>query len=98
VPSDKDIIKGIQQAGRFDAVAASEDHARQLLRQALPNAVELPPAVTGQPYPKPGAGIKKWFQLHPAEPAVGNHRPHFKYEDWSRGKKRTGGSWGHIEF
>jgi hypothetical protein len=98
VASDQDIIKGIQQPGRFDALATSEDHARELLQQAFPDGVELPAAVSGTPYPKPPPGVKKWFQLHPPEPAVGHNRPHFKYEDWTQGKKRSGGSWGHIEF
>jgi hypothetical protein len=64
----------------------------------MPGAPELPPAFAGQPYPKPPPGCLKWYQLHPSEPSVGNARPHFKYEDWTGGKKGRGGSWGHIEF
>jgi hypothetical protein len=98
VPTDAEVIKGIQAPGRYDAIVGSEADARCLLRQAMPDAVELPAAVAGQPYPTPAAGCQKWYQLHPSEPAVGNDRPHFKYVDWTQGKKRTGGSWGHIGF
>jgi hypothetical protein len=80
-PTDAEIIKGIQAPGRYDATAQSEDHARRLLQQAMPDAVEVPPAVPGAPYPKPPPGIKKWYQRHPPEPGVGHDRPHFKYED-----------------
>ena len=96
--TDAEIIRGIQAPGRYNATVASEDEARRLLRAAMPDAVEVPPAVTGKPYPNPTAGCLKWFQLHPAEPSVGHTRPHFKYADWTRGKKSRDGSWGHIEF
>ena len=96
--TEADIIQGIQAPGPYDARASSEDEARRWLRIAMPDAVELPAAVAGQPYPNPPPGCKKWFQLHPAEPQVGNDRPHFKYADWTRGKKGRGGSWGHITF
>ncbi len=43
-------------------------------------------------------GVKAWFQVHPAEPAVGNNLPHVKYADWTGGKKGRGGSWSHIFF
>lgn len=92
------IIQGIQARGCYNALAGTEAHARNLLQQAMPGAAELPPAVMGQPYPKAPAGCLKWFQLHPPEPAVGHARPHFKYADWTGGKKGRGGSWGHIEF
>jgi hypothetical protein len=98
VPTDAEIVHGIQIPGPFDASASSEVHARRLLQTAMPDAVELLPAVSGSPYPNPPAGCRKWYQLHPAEPAVGNTRPHFKYVDWTGGKKGRGGSWGHIEF
>ena len=96
--TDAEIIQGISKPGRYDATVGSETDARRLLQQALPSAVELLPAVVGQPYPNPAHGCKQWYQLHPPEPAVGNIRPHSKYADWSRGKKGAGGSWGHIEF
>jgi hypothetical protein len=64
----------------------------------MPDAVELPPAVAGQPYPNPPPGVKKWYQLQPPEPQVGNHDPHFKYVDWTKGKRDAGGSSGHIFF
>ncbi len=98
MPTEAEIIREIQAPGKYDAQAGSEDEARRLLQQAMPDAVELPAAVAGQPYPNPPQGCKKWYQLHPAEPNVGNDRPHFKYADWTRGKKGHGGSWGHISF
>lgn len=98
LPTEAEIIQGIASPGRYDAIVGSEADARRLLQAAMPDAVELPPAVAGQPYAAPAAGCKKWYQLHPPEPAVGNDRPHFKYADWTRRKKGRGGSWGHIEF
>ncbi len=96
--AEAEIIRGIQAPGRFDTVVRSEAEARRLLQQAMPDAVELPVAVSGQPYPSPPASCRKWYQFHPPEPNVGNNRPHFKYADWTHGKKGRGGSWGHIEF
>jgi hypothetical protein len=64
----------------------------------MPDAVEVTRAVAGQPYPVPAPGVKKWFQVQPSEPQVGNALPHVKYQDWTRGKKGHGGSWGHIFF
>ncbi len=92
------IVRGIQQPGRFDAAVPSESEARRLLREALPDAVELPRAVAGQPYAGPPPGVRKWFQAHPSEPEVGNDLPHVKYADWTGGKKSRGGSWGHLFF
>jgi hypothetical protein len=96
--SDDDIIKGIRQAGRFDAAAASEAEALRLIRIALPQATELPKAMAGRPYPSPLPGVVQWFQVHPAEPSIANDLPHVKYADWTKGKKGRGGSWGHIWF
>lgn len=76
----------------------SEADARRLVRTALPHAVELPAAVSGQPYPAPPPGVKAWYQVHPAEPSVAISLPHVKYADWTKGKKGRGGSWGHICF
>jgi hypothetical protein len=98
MPTDAEIIQGIQSHGRYNAIVGSEDERRRLLQAAMPDGLELPPALQGQSYPKPPKGCLKWYQLHPPEPKVGQARPHFKYEDWSRGKKGRGGSWGHIEF
>jgi len=92
------IVDGIRQPGRFDATVASEAEARRLVRQAMPDAVELPRAIAGQPYAGASSGIRKWFQAHPPEPSVGNDRPHVKYADWTGGKKGRGGSWGHVFF
>src|SRR5438105_4345626 len=94
--TEDEIIKGIQQPGRFDATVESEADARRIVRTALPHALELPRAVAGQPYPTPAKGVRAWFQAHPSEPEVGNSLPHVKYSDWTRGKKGCGGSWGHI--
>jgi hypothetical protein len=51
VPTDDDIINGIKAPGRYNAQVGSETDARRLLQQAMPDGVELPPAVAGQPYP-----------------------------------------------
>jgi hypothetical protein len=96
--SEDDIIKGIQQPGRFDAIVDSEDVAKRLIKTALPHAVELPPAQSGQPYSSPPKGTQATYQVHPAELSVGNNLPHVKYADWTKGKKKTGGSWGHLFF
>lgn len=95
--TEDDIIKGIKKPGKFDATVASEADARRIVQTALPHATEVPAAVPGA-YPKPAKGTTAWFQVQPAEPSVGNNLPHVKYEDWTGGKKRTGGSWGHIFF
>ena len=92
MPTDAEIMQGIQAPGRYDATVVSEDEARRLLQRAMPDAVELPAAVIGQAYPNPPHGCRKWFQLHPPEPAVENDQPHFKYADWTPGKKGRGGS------
>jgi hypothetical protein len=96
--SEDDIIKGVGQAGRFDAVVNSEADAKRLVKAAIPHAVELLPAQAGQTYAAGPKGIKATYQVHPAEPKVGNNLPHVKYEDWTKGKKRSGGSWGHLFF
>jgi hypothetical protein len=96
--TEDDIIQGIQQPGKFDATAASEADARRIVQTALPHAVEVPAVIPGKPYPNAPPGVKAWFQVQPAEPHVGNKLPHVKYQDWTGGKKRTGGSWGHIFF
>jgi hypothetical protein len=98
VPTEPDHVRGVQSPGRYDAIVESEMQARRIIQQALPHAQELPPAHHGQPYAAPPAGVKSWFQVHPAEPAVGHMQPHIKYADWSRGKKGTGGTWGHLFF
>lgn len=96
--SDDDIIKGIQTPGRFDATVGSEAEAKRLVKTALPHAIELPAAQIGQVYASAPKGAKAWYQVQPAEPKVRNHLPHVKYVDWSKGKRRRGGSWGHIFF
>jgi RHS repeat-associated protein len=92
------VVEGVRAPGKFDATVPSKEEALQAVRTALPDAVEVPEAVEGVPYPKPGPGVKKWYQVQPAEPQVGNDLPHVKYADWTGGKKGTGGSWGHIFF
>ena len=96
--TDAEIIQGIRAPGRYNVIVGSEAAARRLLQQAMPSAVELLPAIAGRQYPKPPPGCLKWYQLHPPEPSVGHNKRHFKYEDWTGGKKGRGGSWGHIEF
>jgi hypothetical protein len=96
--SDDDIINGIQTPGRFDATVGSEDDAKRLAKTALPHAVELPAATASQQYASPPKGVKATYQVHPAEPSVGNDLPHVKYADWTKGKKGRGGSWGHLFY
>jgi hypothetical protein len=96
--TDAEIIQGIQTPDKFEAHVASEAEALRLAQLALPHALHLSPAQSGQPYPQPPHGVLAWFQVHPAEPAVGNHLPHVKYEDWTGGKKGRGGCWGHLFF
>jgi hypothetical protein len=98
LPTDAEKIAGIKAPGRYDTTAASEQHARDLLQQAMPNAIEVPRAIAGLAYPSPPVGCKAWYQLHPPEPVAGNRHPHFKYNDWTVGKKGRGGSWGHVDF
>jgi RHS repeat-associated protein len=92
-------VKLVRAPGSFDTPKSvgSVNEALMIARQALPGAVELPQAFAGQPYPSPPQGVKKWFQIHPAEPGT-NELPHVKYADWTTGKKKGGGSWGHIFF
>ncbi len=93
---DDEIIDGIRQPGRFDTIVASEAEAKKFVRAALPDAIELPRAEPGHPHAGPPPGVRKWFQVHPPEPAAGNDLPHIKYADWSVGKKGRGGRWGHL--
>lgn len=91
-------VNGIKVAGKFDDTVGSLEEARAAIKKAFPDAVELPSSLPGQPYPSPPPGIKKWFQIHPPEPGVGNCLPHIKYVHWTTGKKGAGGSWEHIFF
>ena len=92
------LANAVRSSGKFDTTVDSLADARKLIKKAMPDAVELPPAVAGKPYPSPPPGVKQWYQVQPAEPGVGNNLPHIKYSDWTAGKKGTGGSWGHIFF
>jgi hypothetical protein len=101
VSTDADHIRGVKAPGRYDATVGSEVEARRIIQQAMPHAVELPPAVAGQPYPNPPPGARNWFQRHPPDAVPGSNDPdlpHLKYADWTRGKKGKGGSWGHLYF
>jgi hypothetical protein len=98
MPTEADHVKAVQTPGRYNATVGSEDEALRIVRQALPHAIEMPPAVAGQPYPRPAPSVKAWFQVQPPEPQVGNLLPHVKYEDWTGGKKFKGGRWGHLSF
>src|SRR5207302_10395627 len=96
-PTEADHVRGVKAPGKYDATVGSEEEARRIMQQAMPDAPELPPAVAGQPYPSPPAGTDKWFQRHPPDAAPGSNDPslpHLKYADWTRGKKNKGGSWG----
>jgi len=99
--TDEEIIKCLQGPGKFDTKVQSEADALRIVRLALPHAVELPPAIAGKSYPAPPAGAKAWFQVHPPDAASGSglpNLPHVKYVDWTRGKRKKGGSWGHVFF
>ena len=96
--SHLEIIDGIRSPARFNATVGTEDEARRLVSMALPHAIELSPAIPGKAYSTPPQGQKAWYQVHPPEPSVGNHLPHVKYADWTKGKKGRGGSWGHLYF
>jgi hypothetical protein len=98
VPTEADCVEGVKAPGRYDATVGSEAEARRIVGQALPHAQELVPAIAGQAYPAPPTGVQAWFQVHPAEPVVGNVLPHVKYADWTGGKKGSGGTWGHLFF
>lgn len=98
MPAEAEHVDAVRSPGRYDATVGSEDEARRIVGQALPHARELPAAAAGQPYPGPPPGVRAWFQVHPAEPAVGHPLPHVKYADWTGGKKGTGGTWGHLFF
>jgi hypothetical protein len=91
-------VKGIKSAGKFEDTVSSLEEAIAAVKKAMPNAVQLPPAIPGRPYPPPPSGVKNYFQIHSPEPGVGNNLPHIKYVDWTKGKKGAGGSWGHIFF
>jgi len=96
---NNNILTLIRSPGKYDnpVPLSSVEEALDTVRRAFPDAVELPAAVPGIPYPSPPPGVKKWFQIHPAEP--GTHElPHVKYADWTRGKRGNGGSSGHIFF
>jgi hypothetical protein len=97
VPTEAEIINGVQAAGKYDVSVDSEAEARRLVQKALPHAMELPPAVGGQAYPSPPKGVKAWFQVHPPDATPASNLPnlpHIKYVDWTGGKRRRGGSWG----
>ena len=96
MPTEADYINGVKAPGKFAATVGSESDARRIVQQALPIAQELPPGIVGQPYSNPPQGVKSWFQVHPAEPEVGNMLPHIKYADWTGGKKGSGGTCGHL--
>ena len=51
--------------------------------------LELKPTYTNEPY-------KAGYEVHPAEPNVGNNFPHIKWKDWTGGK--SNGAEGHIFF
>ena len=98
MPSETDHVSAIRSPGRYNATVGSEEEARRIIQQALPHATEVPRGVPGQPYPVAAPGVNAWYQVHPAEPDVGNILPHIKYEDWTAGKKSKAGRWGHLFF
>ncbi|MDW8244738.1 MAG: hypothetical protein RMJ88_16140 [Thermogemmata sp.] len=95
--SDEELLEKLTRPGRHNVTVTTKTEALNLARQILSGAQHLPDAVTGQAYGST-KGIKKWFRLEPAEPAVGNNLPHVKFADWTSGKKTTGGRYGHIFY
>ena len=65
----------------------SQEMAEKLLKEARPDLEKKPT------YSKDG---KSGYEVHPAEPEVGNTKPHIKWWDWSNGK--SSGAEGHIYF
>ncbi|MCM1060151.1 MAG: hypothetical protein NC452_07630 [Eubacterium sp.] len=70
----------------INVIANSEDDARKLLSEARSELQEFE-TYTPEKY-------KAGFEVHPAEPDVGNDLPHLKWKDWSNGK--SSGANGHI--
>ena len=95
--NEQQLINILRQPGRHNVTVATKTEALELARKALPDAVQLPEVIAGGMYPST-QGIKCWFRIEPAEPAVGNNLPHVKFADWTHGKKWEGGRWGHIFF
>jgi hypothetical protein len=95
--SDKELLDKLKQPGKHNVTVGTKTEALDLARKAVPTGTHLPDEVAGQAYGST-KGIKSWFRVEPAEPAVGNDLPHVKFADWTGGKKRTGGRHGHIFF
>lgn len=66
----------------------SKADAQKLLQDARPKLKEFD-TYTAKEY-------KAGFEIHPAEPNVGNNLPHIKWKDWTNGKSQ--GANGHIFF
>ena len=66
---------------------SSQKDAEKLLNQARPELENKPT------YSNNG---KSGYEFHPAEPGVGNNKPHIKWWDWSNGK--ANGAEGHIFY
>jgi hypothetical protein len=90
-PRLQEVAKQILSKGKSDVTVDSLEEARQVIKAVMPDAVELPAAVVGKPYPQPPPGVKKSFQIQPPEPGVNNDLPHIKYEDWTGGLTRDFG-------
>ena len=65
----------------------TQEDAEKLLNDARPELEKKPT------YSKEGTS---GYEIHPAEPDVGNTKPHIKWWDWSNGK--ANGAEGHIYF
>ena len=72
----------------INVIVESEDDARKLLSESRSTLQEYD-TYTSEKY-------KAGFEIHPAEPNVGNDLPHIKWKDWSSGK--ASGANGHIFF
>jgi hypothetical protein len=65
----------------------SQEEAEILLKEARPSLEKK------ELYSNDG---KSGYEIHPAEPNVGNNKPHIKWWDWSNGN--ANGANGHIYF
>lgn len=65
----------------------SLEEAEKLINQTRPDLEKKPTY---------GNNGKSGYEIHPAEPNVGNNKPHIKWWDWSKGK--ANGAEGHIFF
>ena len=89
-PQWKDAVKTLRESkGKgINIKVENQADAHRLMKEAGLD-LELKPTYTNEPY-------KAGYEVHPAEPNVGNNFPHIKWKDWTGGK--SNGAEGHIFF